>query len=67
MSTKTTREMFKEEFPILASLIEQNLVCKEGSEYVGLASDGLLVSLGNIVEPHLVEKYLQARPTPDLW
>lgn len=57
---------------MLDELIAQGLIWVEklptgSSEYVGRAADGAEVSFGLVGEEKAVERYLAARPTPDLW
>lgn len=53
--------------PLLTALIAQGIVKLEGSEYVGQASDGVWVSLGDIYDTDRIERYLKDYPTPDRW
>jgi hypothetical protein len=53
--------------PILNSLIIKGLVKWEANahQYIGRASDGVLVNLG--YNSALAERYLSAHPCPELW
>ena len=53
--------------PLLANLIIMGLVKVQGREYIGLASDGVWVNLGNVGSELQVEGYLAAHPSPDTW
>lgn len=61
--------------PILAALLRSGVVRMvpvsqhEGAtvEYVGTASDGTDVNLGNVGEEKALESYLRDNPTPDKW
>jgi hypothetical protein len=52
---------------ILEQLIKLGKIWVEGREYVGLAEDGTIVSVGNVGQEEQAEKYLAAHPTPDTW
>ena len=39
----------------------------EGREFVGRASDGVVVSLGGLDERKQIEAYLLEHPTPETW
>ena len=55
------------DYPILHRLMAAKIVWfdEDDREYVGLASDGVEVSLGN--EKNQVERFLTNSPTPDKW
>jgi hypothetical protein len=53
---------------ILADLITRGIVWIErGQEYVGRASDGVLVTLGSVGDEKQIIAYLTEHPTPDSW
>ena len=52
--------------PKLADYIASGTIWIEGNDYVGRASDGVIVAIGNVgLEPD-VESYLETY-TPDKW
>ena len=56
--------------PILDELMADGIVRKEGFEYVGMASDGVEVGIGCVLEDGdlmNLEEWLEKFPTPDLW
>lgn len=55
------------QFPVLTKLISEKLVWLDGNEYVGQASDGAEISLGNQGSEEGIERYLKANPSPEDW
>jgi hypothetical protein len=51
----------------LEALIEEGTVKLEGHDYLGLASDGVWVSLGEKGEEKILEKYFEDYPGPETW
>jgi hypothetical protein len=56
-----------ERYPTLMRLVREGRVRIEGTEYVGLAADGAVVSVGNVGGERATEAYLSARPSPADW
>lgn len=53
--------------PLLMHLMEEGHIWVDGREYVGLASDGVEVHIGQFDEEDSVEEYLKRHPTPAEW
>jgi len=53
--------------PILDSLIYAGTIWIEGTEYVGKASDGVVVLIGTVGWEKDTERYLTQRPKPEQW
>ena len=51
----------------LQEYINNGTIWIEDDEYVGKASDGIIVGLGSVGEEERMERYLKACPTPDKW
>lgn len=58
---------FDTKFPTLAALLKAGTVWQEGSAYVGRASDGVVVQVGDTINIAGTERYLSARPNPKDW
>lgn len=53
--------------PLLDSLLASGVVWVEGSDYIGRASDGVVVSIGIVGMERTAEDYLKIHSTPDTW
>ena len=53
----------------LQVLIDQGKAYLDGNEAVGIAADGVEVSLGDVCgsNSQQVERYLESHPSPDTW
>lgn len=49
------------------ALLADGTIRVEGREYVGTASDGVVVSLGSVGEERQLLAYLLAHPSPETW
>jgi hypothetical protein len=56
-----------EKHPTLSKLLVAGTITIDKGEYIGKASDGVTVSIGTCGYEDAAERYLAARPTPDLW
>jgi hypothetical protein len=54
-------------FPLLWNGLQNETIFMMSEAYVGRASDGAEVQIGNIGQEQNTEAYLTARPTPDMW
>ena len=52
---------------VLCDGIARKTIRIEGDNYLGLASDGEEVRLGNVQDYEATLEYLATHPTPDLW
>jgi len=59
--------MFGYKYPILNARIEEGSIYIVGLHLIGIAADGVKVSIGSIESPELAERYLTDFPTPDVW
>lgn len=64
---KELEKINKEPTPILDKFLDDGIVWVEDGEYVGKASDGTVVSLGNFHDPGIVEIYLKHNQDPSNW
>lgn len=53
--------------PILAAHLASGSVYSDGGEYFGLASDGIIVLMGNVGQEDALEAYLDRYPEPSDW
>ena len=53
--------------PRLQALMDAGSVWAEDGAYVGKASDGVIVQIGNVGHEDTVEMYLISNPTPHHW
>ncbi len=51
----------------LKALLLKGTVWIEDDEYLGRASDGVVISLGVVGHESGAERYLRANPIPDKW
>ena len=52
---------------IMAMLVADGVIFFDGTEIVGIASDGTEVSIGDTREQDAACIYLASHPTPDTW
>lgn len=55
------------EHPILKLHLSDGTINRDGYDYVGQASDGKEVFIGNVGNEDQAEKYLQKHPNPTDW
>jgi len=53
--------------PILCRLFAAGIVWIEGTDYVGRASDGIVVQVGSVATEDATEDYLESHPFPSDW
>ena len=52
---------------MLEKLLAEGIIWVEELNYVGRASDGVIVGLGAVGHEKALELYLATHPTPDTW